>query len=65
MIENAIKEDPSLIKRYRANFIAKDNLGELKKSLESSNRDHIEELTKQLNESSSVLCSQTYGSIDP
>ena len=51
MIENAIKEDPDLLKDTELTLLQK-NLGELKKSLESSNRDHIEELTKQLNESS-------------
>ena len=51
MIENAIKEDPDLLKDTELTLLQK-NLSELKKSLESSNRDHIEELTKQLNESS-------------
>ena len=51
MIENAIKEDPDLLKDTELTLLQK-NLSELKKSLESSDRDHIEELTKQLNESS-------------
>ena len=51
MIENAIKEDSDLLKDTELTLLQK-NLSELKKSLESSNRDHIEELTKQLNESS-------------
>ena len=51
MIENAIKEDSDLLKDTELTLLQK-NLSELKKSLESSDRDHIEELTKQLNESS-------------
>lgn len=51
MIENAIKEDSDLLKDTELTLLQK-NLSKLKKSLESSDRDHIEELTKQLNESS-------------
>ncbi len=51
MIENAIKEDSDLLKDTELTLLQK-SLSKLKKSLESSDRDHIEELTKQLNESS-------------
>ena len=51
MIKNAINEDSDLLKEKELNLL-QETLGKLKKSLESSDRNHIEELTKQLNENS-------------
>jgi len=45
MIENAIKADSDLLKEKELNLL-QETLGELKKSLESSDRNNIEELTK-------------------
>ena len=51
MIENAIKEDPSLLDKKELNLLQK-NLVELKKLLESSDRNNIEKITKLLNDNS-------------
>jgi molecular chaperone HscA len=51
MIKNAINEDSDLLKEKELNLL-QETLGKLKKSLESSDRNLIEELTKQLNENS-------------
>ena len=51
MIKNAIKEDSDLLKDTELNLLQK-NLDKLKQSLESSDRSHIEELTKKLNNDS-------------
>jgi ABC-type oligopeptide transport system ATPase subunit len=51
MIENAIKADSDLLKEKELNLL-QETLGELKKSLESSDRNNIEELTKKLNDDS-------------
>ena len=51
MIKNAINEDSDLLKEKELNLL-QETLGKLKKSLESSDRNHIEELTKKLNDDS-------------
>jgi len=51
MIKNAINEDSDLLKEKELNLL-QETLGELKKSLESSDRNNIEELTKKLNNDS-------------
>ena len=51
MIKNAINEDSDLLKEKELNLL-QETLGKLKKSLESSDRNNIEELTKKLNENS-------------
>jgi molecular chaperone HscA len=51
MIENAIKEDPSLLDKKELNLLQK-NLVKLKKLLESSDRNNIEKITKLLNDNS-------------
>jgi len=51
MIKNAINEDSDLLKEKELNLL-QETLGKLKKSLESSDRNNIEELTKKLNDDS-------------
>jgi len=51
MFKNAINEDSDLLKEKELNLF-QETLGELEKSLESSDRNHIEELTKKLNDDS-------------
>ena len=51
MIENAIKADSDLLKEKELNLL-QETLDKLKKSLESSDRNNIEELTKKLNDDS-------------
>ena len=51
MIKNAINEDSDLLKEKELNLL-QETLSELKRSLESSDRNNIEELTKKLNDDS-------------
>ena len=51
MIKNAIKEDSELLDDKELNLL-QNNLDKLKKSIEASDRNLIEKLTKQLNENS-------------
>ena len=51
MIKNAIIQDSDLLKEKELNLL-QETLGELRKSLESSDRNNIEELTKKLNDGS-------------
>ena len=51
MIKNAIIQDSDLLKEKELNLL-QETLGELRKSLESSDRNNIEKLTKKLNDGS-------------
>ena len=51
MVENAIKEDSNLLNKKELNLLQK-NLIELRKLLDSSDRDNIERTTKLLNDNS-------------